>query len=49
MQIYNTTYFRERNTECKHNNYSKIRLLGTHRDHENVFLITEVPFKRIVN
>ena len=29
--------------------YSKIRLQGTHRHHENVFLITDVQYKRIVN
>ena len=26
--------------------YSKIRLKGTHWDHEKLFLITEVPYKR---
>ena len=29
--------------------YSKIRFQGTHRVHENVFLITGFPYKRIVN
>jgi len=29
--------------------YSEIHLKRTHRDHENLFLITEVPYKRIVN
>ena len=31
------------------NTYSKIRLQRTHLDHENVFLITGVPYKCIVN
>jgi len=29
--------------------YSKIRLYGTHQDHENVVVITGVPYKRKVN
>ena len=29
--------------------YSEIRLKETHRDHENMFIITGVPYKRIVN
>jgi len=29
--------------------YSKVRLKGTHRDHENVFVITGVSYKRKAN
>ena len=29
--------------------YSKILLQGTHRDHENMVLMTGVPYKRIPN
>ena len=29
--------------------YSKIRSYGTHQDNKNLFLITRVPYKRVVN
>jgi len=29
--------------------YGKVRLKGTHRDHVNMFLITGISYKRIVN